>query len=148
VMVGGAPYAGRFIAELRRRAEDDRRVLLPGPIYGEGYRELLSTALAYVHATEVGGTHPALVEAMGYGNCLLVNEAPENREVAGEDALWFRTAAPAGLAALFDRVRADPAAAAELGRRAAARAAERYSWPAVVDRYERLLARLVGAKGR
>jgi glycosyltransferase involved in cell wall biosynthesis len=144
VMVGGAPYAERFIAELRRRA--DPRVLFPGPIYGEGYRELLSSALAYVHATEVGGTHPALVEAMGYGNCLLVNDAPENREAAGDAGLWFRAAEPATLTALFDRVRCAPEEAAELGRRAAARAARRYSWPAVVDRYERLFAALVARR--
>lgn len=148
VMVGGAPYAGRLVAELRRRAADDPRVLLPGPIYGEGYRELLSAALAYVHATEVGGTHPALVEAMGYGNCLLVNDAPENREAAGDAALWFEAARPQTLAALFDRVREAPVEAAELGRRAAARAARRYSWPAIVDRYERLLAGLVARNCR
>ncbi len=82
VMVGGAPYAGKFIASFTTGA--DPRILFPGPIYGEGYRELLSHALAYVHATEVGGTHPALVEAMGYGNCVLVNDTPENREVAGD----------------------------------------------------------------
>lgn len=146
VMVGGAPYAERFIAELRRDA--DPRVLFPGPIYGEGYRELLSSALAYVHATEVGGTHPALVEAMGYGNCLLVNDAPENREAAGDAGLWFRAAEPATLTALFDRVRSAPEEAAALGRRAAARAAERYSWPAVVDRYERLFAALAARKAR
>jgi len=32
-----------------------------------------------VHATEVGGTHPALLEAMGYGNCVLTLATPENR---------------------------------------------------------------------
>ena len=81
VMVGGAPYASAFIACFTRGA--DPRILFPGAIYGEGYRELLSHALAYIHATEVGGTHPALVEAMGYGNCVVVNDTPENREVAG-----------------------------------------------------------------
>ena len=68
VMVGGAPYAGKFIAGFT--AGPIRASCFPGAIYGEGYRELLSHALAYVHATEVGGTHPALVEAMGYGNCV------------------------------------------------------------------------------
>ncbi|HUO87383.1 MAG TPA: DUF1972 domain-containing protein [Thermoanaerobaculia bacterium] len=143
VMIGGAPYADRFIAELRRRA--DRRILFPGPIYGEGYRELLSSALAYVHATEVGGTHPALVEAMGYGNCALVNDAPENREVAGDVGLYFRAAEPTSLTTLFDRVSAAPGEAAELGRRAARRAADLYSWPRVVERYERLFTHLLAA---
>jgi len=36
-----------------------------GAIYGIGYRELQSHAFAYIQATEVGGTHPALIEAMG-----------------------------------------------------------------------------------
>ncbi len=69
-------------------------MLFPGPIYGEGYRELLAHALAYIHATEVGGTHPALVEAMGYGNCVVVNDTPENREVAGDSAVYFRADTP------------------------------------------------------
>jgi len=39
----------------------------PGAIYGEGYHELESHCFAYIHATTVGGTHPALIEAMGRG---------------------------------------------------------------------------------
>ena len=140
VMVGGAPYAGRFIAAFRAAADD--RVRFPGPVYGAGYRQLLSHALAYVHATEVGGTHPALVEAMGYGNCLLVNDAPENREVAGDAALWFRAAAPATLAAACERVLADPAAARRLAAAAAERARRLYSWPRVTDAYEALFRTL------
>ena len=115
VMVGGAPYAGEFIASFSRRA--DPRVRFPGPIYGRGYRQLLSHAAAYIHATEVGGTHPALVEAMGYGNCLVVNDTPENREVAGDAALYFRAHTPGTLAAALER----RAPASGRGRRAAAR---------------------------
>lgn len=140
VMVGGAPYARRFIRRLRDSA--DERVVFPGPIYGDGYRELLSHALAYIHATEVGGTHPALVEAMGYGNCCLVNEAPENREVAGETALYFQAAQPASLAAVLEWVRGHPEEARERGREAARRAAERYDWEHICDAYEALFHRL------
>jgi glycosyltransferase involved in cell wall biosynthesis len=144
VMVGSAPYAGRFIACFTKDA--DSRIRFPGPIYGEGYRELLSHALAYVHATEVGGTHPALVEAMGYGNCVLVNDTPENREVAGDAALWFRAEEPASLAAALEWVRAHPAEARERGEEAARRAASRFSWEGVADRYAALLARLAGRR--
>ena len=145
VMVGDAPYAGRFISELRRRA--DHRVLFPGAVYGDGYRELQSGALAYVHATEVGGTHPALVEAMGYGNCLLVNDTPENREVVGDCGLYFRAAEPATLTALFDQVLDHPDAAVELGLKAAERAARRYSWDAVTRQYAEIFEQLAGPKG-
>ena len=142
VMVGGAPYAGKFIAGFQRGA--DPRILFPGAIYGEGYRELLSHALAYVHATEVGGTHPALVEAMGYGNCILVNDTPENREVAGGVGRYFDAAEPAGLAAGLEWVRSHPDRARARGRAAARRARLLFSWERVTDRYAELLERLAG----
>ncbi len=140
VMVGDAPYAGRFIRGFTRGA--DPRIRFPGAIYGDGYRELLGHALAYVHGTEVGGTHPALVEAMGYGNCLLVTDTPENREAAGEAALYFSAAAPASLTRLLEWARHHPAAAAEQGHAAAARAGRRFHWEGVADHYATLLRRL------
>jgi len=142
VMVGGAPYAEGFIAGFRDGA--DPRILFPGPIYGEGYRELLAHALATVHATEVGGTHPALVEAMGYGNCVLVNDTPENREVAGDAALYFRADEPATLSDLFERIRRDPGSARIWQQRTAARARQRYSWDRVARQYANLFLRMAG----
>ena len=136
VMVGGAPYAKGFIASFTQGA--DPRLLFPGPIYGEGYRELLSHALAYIHATEVGGTHPALVEAMGYGNCIIVNETPENVEAAGGVGLYFRAAEPETLARQLEWVRAHPEKARARGRAAARRAALLYSWDRVADQYAAL----------
>ena len=140
VMVGTAPYAAPFIRSFTEDA--DPRIQFPGPIYGEAYRELQANALAYIHATEVGGTHPALVEAMGYGNCVLVNDTPENREVAGDAALYFQAHDPATLTAALDRVRNDPALARSLGDQAAARAAALYNWDRVTDQYVALFQRL------
>jgi glycosyltransferase involved in cell wall biosynthesis len=140
VMVGGAPYAASFIRSFTARA--DRRIQFPGPIYGDGYRELLGGALAYVHATEVGGTHPALVEAMGYANCVVVNDTPENREVAGEAGLYFRAHAPESLAQALEWVRHHAVEARTRGQAAAARARLSYSWERVTDQYALLFQRL------
>lgn len=144
VMVGGAPYAKGYIRSFTAAA--DRRILFPGPIYGEGYRELLSHALAYVHATEVGGTHPALVEAMGYGNCVLAHDTPENREVAGEAARYFDVDRPASLVTALEWVRTNDSGVAAFRTAAAGRAAERFSWDDVADRYECLLRRLAAGR--
>jgi glycosyltransferase involved in cell wall biosynthesis len=142
VMVGDAPYASSFIASFR--PTDDPRVRFPGAVYGDGYRELLAHAWVYVHATEVGGTHPALVEAMGYGNCVVVNDTPENREVAGEAGTFFRAESPASLAEALERLRRDPAEVERRRALAAARARERYDWERVADGYAALLSRLAG----
>jgi glycosyltransferase involved in cell wall biosynthesis len=77
LIVGDTPYAQDCIARLK--ATSDSRVRFTGGIYGTGYRELQSHAFIYVHATEVGGTHPALIEAMGAGNCVIVYDTPESR---------------------------------------------------------------------
>ena len=140
VMVGDAPYASAFIAEMKRSA--DPRVRFPGAVYGDRYRGLLSSALATVHATEVGGTHPALVEAMGYGNCVLVNDEPANRETAGEAAVYFDVRDQASLTAAFEQAAGDPARTRLLGERAARRAASEFNWERVTDQYEELFRRL------
>ncbi|HTY72447.1 MAG TPA: DUF1972 domain-containing protein [Actinomycetes bacterium] len=136
VMLGHAAYDDALQAEVHSWARHD--AVLPGAIYGEGYRGLLANARCYVHATEVGGTHPALVEAMGAGNLCLVLDTPENREVAG-DVAWY-WADEDELVEMLGRAFALPEA--ELtGLRCRARdwAAERYSWVSVAADYERLL---------
>lgn len=140
VMVGDAPYASAFIAEMKRSA--DPRVRFPGAVYGDRYRGLLSAALATVHATEVGGTHPALVEAMGYGNCVLVNDEPANRETAGEAAIYFEVRDQASLTAAFEEAAGNPVRARLMGERAARRAASEFNWERVTDQYEELFRRL------
>jgi glycosyltransferase involved in cell wall biosynthesis len=137
VVVGDAPYAAEYIAKVR--AEADPRVLFPGAIYGEGYRELLAHAGAYVQATEVGGTHPALVEALGYGRVVCYNATPENEEVAGGVALPFDARDPVSLARLLQGILDDPAAHSVWKARASERVRERYRWDDVVDRYEAVL---------
>jgi glycosyltransferase involved in cell wall biosynthesis len=138
VVVGSAPYAASYIA--RVRAEADPRVMFPGAIYGDGYRELLFRARGYVQATEVGGTHPALVEAMGAGRVVAYNDSPDNREVCGAAGLPFGILRPGELAAILDSLVDDPARFAVLGEDAKRRVAERYRWEAVAEAYERALA--------
>ncbi len=67
----------------------DPRIVIPGAIYGEGYRQLQSHCAVYVQATEVGGTHPALIEAMGRGALVLYLSTPESAEAAGDAAIPF-----------------------------------------------------------
>lgn len=142
VIVGDAPYAKEYIASLKRAAGPNVR--FTGGVYGAGYRELQTHARAYIHATEVGGTHPALVEAMGFGNCVIVNDVPENREVVGGAGLFFRAADAETLASELRRVATDPLLVARYRALSTARAAERYSWDAVTAQYETLFESLGG----
>jgi len=137
VVVGDAPYAADYIA--RVRSEADPRVRFPGAIYGEGYRQLLANAAVYIQATEVGGTHPALVEALGYGRIVCYHASPENEEVANGAALPFDVHRPETLAARLTEILADPPAFSVWKEKAAARVRDRYRWEDVADRYEAVL---------
>jgi glycosyltransferase involved in cell wall biosynthesis len=140
-LIGDAPYAGGYIRQVRDTR--DPRIVIPGAIYGEGYRELTSHSYAYIQATEVGGTHPALIESMGRGALTLYLDTPENAEVAAGAALPFtRTNLPDQLR----RILAMPPADQDQWRsRARQRVAERYSWDAVTDAYEALFTRLTAS---
>ena len=138
VVVGDAPYARKYIARVRAAA--DSRVIFSGAIYGEGYRELLARAAVYVQATEVGGTHPALVEALGYGRVVCYHQSPENEEVAGGAALAFDVHRPDTLTRLLTDVLDDPGGASVWKQRARKRTEERYRWDDVTSQYEAVLA--------
>jgi glycosyltransferase involved in cell wall biosynthesis len=148
VMVGGAPYARALARRVRGLAAADPRVVLTGPVYGEEYRELLFRAGAYIHATEVGGTHPALVEAMGAGRVVFFLDNPPNREVVGEAGLPFEFAGDRSLTEVLTNHLAEPARVLRLGEAARARVMAHYRWDDVAAAYERLLEGLCCANPR
>lgn len=134
-LIGDAPYAAEYITRVRDTR--DPRTVIPGAIYGPGYHELGSHCFAYVHATEVGGTHPALIEAMGRGALTLYLDTPENAEVAGGAAIPFDRD---NLGHVMKSVLMMPEDEREEWRsRAVERVRSRYSWEAVTDSYEKLL---------
>ncbi len=139
-LIGDAPYAGEYIARVRDTR--DPRIVMPGAIYGQGYHELGSHCFAYIHATEVGGTHPALIEAMGRGALVLYLNTVENAEVAGDAGIPFEHE---NLPQVMQRVLDMPEAERDAWRaRATERVAQHYSWDAVTSQYEDLLRRIAG----
>jgi glycosyltransferase involved in cell wall biosynthesis len=141
-IVGDAPYASKYIASLKET--QDPRVRFLGAIYGQGYRILQSHSYAYVQATEVGGTHPALVEAMGAGNAILANDVPEHRETLQDAGTYY-----SGAVELSERLQElidDPRRTKAFRLAAQKRAAATYSWDAVANAYEQWFASLAGAR--
>ena len=144
LIVGDAPYAQEYKNELRARASGDERIIFTGFVFGEDYRALQQNAYCYIHATEVGGTHPALIEAMGYGNCVLALATPENLEVVGDAAIPYSTENE--LAEQLQRVLREEARVNLYRQRAQERVRKLYDWEGIVDRYESLFERITISK--
>jgi glycosyltransferase involved in cell wall biosynthesis len=142
-LIGDAPYAADYIRQVR--ASSDPRIVMPGAIYGRGYQELGSHCFAYIHATTVGGTHPALIEAMGHGALVLYRDTPENAEVAAGAGIPF------GEHDLAEKIEHALTLSDDdrngLRRRAMERVRDRYSWDAVTADYERLFRSLIQPVG-
>jgi glycosyltransferase involved in cell wall biosynthesis len=138
-LIGDAPYAPEYIAKVRDTR--DSRIVMPGYVFGQGYKELGSHCFAYIHATEVGGTHPALIEAMGRGALVLYLDTVENREVAGGCGLPFT--AETLPAVIRQALALLPPEREAFQEAATARVQARYSWDAITTQYEALFARLL-----
>jgi glycosyltransferase involved in cell wall biosynthesis len=143
VMLGKGLYAADLVQRLH--AHRSASVLFPGALYGADYRTLQRNALLYVQATEVGGTHPALIEAMASGGCVVAHDTPENREV-GADAVGYFSLRPDSLSGIFSEWLSNPLKREHFRALARKRARERYSWDVVTNDYERLFQRLRGQR--
>ncbi|HEY4962329.1 MAG TPA: glycosyltransferase [Terriglobales bacterium] len=135
VMLGDNRYSDAYLERLKQLADD--RVIFPGAIYGDGYWALQKNAGIFVFACEVGGVHPALIEAMAAENPVLYLDSPENNETAGDAAIRFSKSAD-DLAAKLQSLLDDPAARQQWAARAAARAHQLYRWDEVAEQYEKL----------
>jgi glycosyltransferase involved in cell wall biosynthesis len=140
VIAGGANWDSPFVDRLKATAGDNVHLL--GPVYQPGHiQELHAHCYAYVHGNEVGGTNPALLKALGYGNCVLALDVPFNAEVVADAAILYEKD-PDDLRAKMQRLVDAPDLAESLREAAPRRVAEAYQWPAVIDDYERLFERL------
>jgi len=139
VIVGDSAYSKDYIASLKNRAKHDPRIIFTGYVFGKGYHELGSNALIFVETSGVGGTHPALVEAMAFGSCVITNNTPENLETIGDAGLSYDGRIGAeDLYKLLAKLIDDPGLISIYGQRAHDYAKKHYEWAAVTDTYEQL----------
>lgn len=146
VIVGDAAYAQEYITALKSSTQGDSRIIFTGYVFGKGYHELGSNAHIFVETSGVGGTHPALTEAMAFGNCVVVHNTPENIETIGDAGFAYDGKQGAeALQSILRRLLRDPDLVASYRQKARRRAQAVYSWEKVTNAYERMCYRLVGA---
>ena len=139
VIVGDAPYAEEYIASLKKLAEGDKRIIFTGYVFGRGYHELGSNARIFVETSGVGGTHPALVEAMAFKNCVVTYNTPENLETIGEAGFAYDGKIGGDdLRKVLDHLINNPDLVQSYSQLAWQRAQSHFTWESVTDAYERL----------
>lgn len=139
VIVGDNPYDRAYVESLRSSADD--RVIFAGYRFDDAFAQLMQNCAVYVQPSEVEGTSPVLLTAMGYGRPVIVQGIPENRETIGDAGLVFEPGRLDVLATHLQHLLDRPDEAREWGARAARRVREVYDWDEISDRFAEVCAR-------
>jgi len=135
-IVGGNPYGSAYGLKLEKMAGNNVSFL--GYVYGSDVDHLFKGSYLYVSASELEGTSPAILSAMGFGNCVLASDIPENVETLGDAGVTFRTRDPRDLRDKMLYLLQNPDVVQTYRKRAFERVSRFYSWDAVADSMEQI----------
>jgi len=140
VVVGSAPYADEYTAQIHALANGDPRVRFIGGVWDQDLLDqLYANALTYFHGHSVGGTNPSLLRAVGAAAPVVAFDVPFNREVLGPQGAFFRT--HGDVASAVHAAEGAVAAGLKRGALLQQRAAD-YDWDDVAAGYETLAQEL------
>jgi glycosyltransferase involved in cell wall biosynthesis len=141
VIVGSETPPTAYGRRLREMAGD--RVLFTGDVFGEELEELYAHCLVYCLASRVEGLPITVCEAMAHSRPLILSDIPENVEVGGDAARYFRCGDVNALLQTIDDLVADEAARTALSGNARRRCETIYNWDLVADQVEAFYYRVM-----
>ena len=142
VFAGGSSYADEYVARLKHHASE--KILFVGFQTGEPLEALFSHAYCYVLPSRIEGLSISLLEAMGWGTCVLTSDIPENRQVVDGCGFTFRTGDAADLRRVLEHLLATPDAVNRAGRAGRALIEREYDWDTIARRTETMFRQVLG----
>lgn len=135
-IVGSSGYGGPLEDRARNLADSNDKIKWFGHVNDDPRLfGLWENAGVYFHGHTVGGTNPALVQAMACGAPTVARDGVYNREVLGNAGLYVEPHGDAIVTAL-ENVLSDAALQDRLSGAARARQQEAYTWDLVCQGYE------------
>ncbi|MBW4818533.1 DUF1972 domain-containing protein [Rhodococcus qingshengii] len=141
-IVGSSGYGGELEARADSLARSNDRVHWFGHLSDDAKLfSLWQNCATYFHGHSVGGTNPALVQAMACGSAIVARDTVYNREVLAESALYTEPHSES-IAFVIDGLMHNSVQQEALRKASKRRAVEHYSWSGVCGRYESVLSEL------
>jgi glycosyltransferase involved in cell wall biosynthesis len=142
VIIGDAPYADEYKKHLYQIA--DERIVFTGYAFGQDYAQLSSHAYFYVQPSGINGTRPALLDQMGFGNCVVVRNSRVNMEVIGDCGCFFdKERLLDSLTEKIQELIGEPGKVTYYRDRVRYRIENYYNWEWITDFYEDLFRRMI-----
>lgn len=136
VLIGGNPYPNEYTKQIEQ--EGGENIILPGFIYDkEILKELWCCSFAYIHGNSVGGTNPALLQAMASGCFTMAFDIPFNRDVLSDCGIYYERSVES-LAEKMHWALNNENKLDDYRKKAQQRIKDIYSWDKIADQYEQL----------
>jgi glycosyltransferase involved in cell wall biosynthesis len=143
-IVGSSGYGGPLDEQAKQLADSSDRIKWFGHISDDAKLfGLWQNAGVYFHGHSVGGTNPALVQAMACGAPTVARDTVYNREVLGDAGLFVQPRGSA-IAATLDSVLSDVTLQNRLSAAARTRQQQSYTWNSVCERYLETIEEMAG----
>ena len=143
IIAGGIAHSDDYVINLHRISAEDDRIIFTGHVTGNLKTELLSNAYIYVLPSELEGLSIGLLEAMSYGNCVVVSDIPENLEAVSDYGFAFKNGDYKSLKQILQSLLAAPELVDAQKNPAQEYVQSNYSWDVVADKFEELYCSLI-----
>lgn len=144
VIVGSSGFGGPYDDRVESLARRKSNVHWLGHVKDDVLLfSLWENCAVYFHGHSVGGTNPALVQAMACGAATVARDTIYNVEVLGDGAV-FVAPEPTAIARAMNEVFHDVERQRALSAAARSRAVVSYSWPSVCESYSGLFTSVCG----
>lgn len=134
VIAGGNSHAEEYRNKIYDYVRADDNIIMTGFVQGRELEELYSNAYLFVLPSDVEGMAMCLLEAMSYGNCCVVSDIPENREVVEDKAVCFKRGDRDDLRDKLAFLLSHPRKVLEYKENSASYICGKYNWEDVVEK--------------
>jgi len=136
VIVGGSSHTDKYEKVLRKQAGKD--VLFLGYQYGECLKALYSNCRLFVFPSTIEGLPLVLLEALSFQRPVLFSDIPENREIADELGISFKSGSVDDLAEKMRYALSDTDPFKRLLPGIHERLSSEYNWDRVAEQYAKV----------
>jgi len=147
LIVGGSSHTDDYIRELKELTGSDERIIFTGPIYNQLLEQIYSNAYLFILPSALEGLPVVLLEALSYGNVVLVSDIPENIEVIqDEDTLrgfTFRSGRVESLESILSDLLEYPSKVEDMKNKGRKLVLRKYNWDVIADETVELYKRLI-----
>lgn len=134
VIVGGTSFESQYLTTLKNKYP---KVIFTGAIYGTHVENLFKNTLLYVSPSYLEGTSPAILQAMGYENCVIAANISMNKYAFGNSISYFDVGNSLSLSKIMLELIQNPDKRDRMGRLAKAKVKSDFSWDSIAEKYEK-----------